>query len=155
MTLDKSVVFRRCGEERLHPVYFKFHLDLAGKALLEFTERYIDIFLRTERGADGCKQMGVPRSNRMLIVQLQGTYKSGSQLREEMKRAAQKRDMSADRLPACKSADCLVYHCLENRGRQVFLGSALINQGLDIRFCKYAAACGNRIQSLIILGVII
>ena len=71
MTLDKSVVFRRCGEERLHPVYFKFHLDLAGKALLEFTERYIDIFLRTERGADGCKQMGVPRSNRMLIVQLQ------------------------------------------------------------------------------------
>ena len=41
--------------------------------------------------------------------------------------------MSADGLTAGKTGDGLVYHCLENGSGKVFLGSTVVDQGLDIR----------------------
>ena len=52
--------------------------------------------------------------------------------------------MSADGLTAGKTADGLVDNCLENGSSQVFFGRAVIDQRLDIRFCKYAAAGRDR-----------
>ena len=63
--------------------------------------------------------------------------------------------MSADRFSTGKPADRLIDNCLKDRGRQIRFGSPLIDQRLDIGFGKYAAACGNGIQCLIMLGVFI
>ena len=40
--------------------------------------------------------------------------------------------MTADRFSAGKSTDGLVDNCLENRSRQVFFGSTVVDQRLDI-----------------------
>ena len=40
--------------------------------------------------------------------------------------------MTADRFSAGKSADGLIDNCLENRSRQVFFGSTVVDQRLDI-----------------------
>ena len=63
-----------------------------------------------------------------------------AQLGEEMKRTAEKGHMTPDRLAAGQTADGLVDHSLENRGRQIFLRGTFVDQRLDIRFCEYAAA---------------
>ena len=63
--------------------------------------------------------------------------------------------MTADRLTAGKSADRLVYDCLEDRSGQVFFGRSFIDQRLDIRFGKYAAASRNRINFLVIFGLFV
>ena len=54
--------------------------------------------------------------------------------------------MTADRLTACQTGDGLVYHSLENRSRQVFLGSTFVDQGLDIGLGKYTTAGGNGVE---------
>ena len=63
--------------------------------------------------------------------------------------------MSADRLAAGKSADRLIDHCLEDRSSKVFSGRTFVDQRLDIRLCKHAAARSDRIDRLIILRVFI
>ena len=63
--------------------------------------------------------------------------------------------MAADRFAAGQTADGLVDNCLENRSRQIFLGGTFVDQRLDIGFCKYAAAGGNRIDCLVIFGIFI
>ena len=63
--------------------------------------------------------------------------------------------MTADRLTACQTGDGLVHHSLENRSRQVFLGSTFVDQRLDICLGKYTASGGDRINCLIILCVFV
>ena len=63
--------------------------------------------------------------------------------------------MAADRFAAGKTGDGLVYHCLKNRYRQIFLGRALIDQRLNVRLCKDSAACGDRVDRLIVFGVFV
>ena len=99
--------------------------------------------------------MGVIRRHNMIRIQIQSTDKGLSQLRQEVKGAAQKSNGTADRLSAGKSADCLVYDCLKNRGSQILPGSPFVDQRLNIRFCKYAAPGCNGINHLIMPCVII
>src|SRR5699024_7932726 len=63
--------------------------------------------------------------------------------------------MSPDRLAAGQAADSLVYHSLENRGSQIFLGSAVVDQRLDISFRENSASGGNGIKGLIVFCVFI
>ena len=63
--------------------------------------------------------------------------------------------MSADGFPAGKAADGLVYDRLENGGGEIFFGRAVIDQRLDIRFCKYTASGGDGVKRLIIPGIFI
>ncbi len=72
-----------------------------------------------------------------------------------MQRASQEGYVSPDGLSAGKAADGLVYHCLEDGGGQVFLGGPFVDQGLDIRFCKYAAAGGDGIDCLVVFCVFV
>ena len=72
-----------------------------------------------------------------------------------MQRAAQKSDRTADRLAAGQAADCLVDDRLDNGGRQIFLGSAFVDQGLDVGFGKNAAAGRDRVYCLIICRILI
>ena len=53
--------------------------------------------------------------------------------------------MSSDRLTTGKATDCLVDNSLEDRSRQVFLGSAFIDQGLNVCLGKYTTSCSNSI----------
>ncbi len=72
-----------------------------------------------------------------------------------MQRSAQKCHMAADWFAAGKSADGLVDHRLKNRSRQILLGSAFVDQRLDICLGKHAAARRDRIERLIIFGVFV
>ena len=72
-----------------------------------------------------------------------------------MQRTAKKCDMTADRFSAGKTTDGLVDNCLENRSRQVFFGSTVVDQRLNVRFGKYTTTCGNWINCLIISSVFI
>ena len=91
----------------------------------------------------------------MLVIQLQSPYKSLLQFGKEMKRAAQKCHMSADRFTACKSGDSLIDYCLENRCGKVFLGGTVIDQRLDVCFGKNTAAGSDRIKGFVILCIFI
>ena len=86
---------------------------------------------------------------------MQSADESLSQLREEMKGAAQKGYVSTDGFSAGQTADGLVDHCLENGSGQILPGSTVIDQGLDIGFGKYTAAGCDGINSLIIPGVLV
>ena len=72
-----------------------------------------------------------------------------------MKRSSQKCHMSADRLSAGQAADGLIDHCLENGCRKILLGRAVVDQRLNVRLRKYAAAGRNGIQRLVILCIFV
>ena len=72
-----------------------------------------------------------------------------------MKRTAKKGDISPDRLAAGQAPDGLVDNCLENRSGEIFPGSPLVDQRLDIRLGKYAAAGRNGVDHLVIFGIFI
>ncbi len=63
--------------------------------------------------------------------------------------------MSPDGLTAGQAGDGLVDHGLKDGGRQIFLGSALIDQGLYIGLGKHAAAGGDGIQGLVLFGIFV
>ena len=71
------------------------------------------------------------------------------------KRSTQESDMAADRFAAGQAADGLVHDCLENGGGKVFLGRALVDQGLDIGLCENAAAGGDGVNGFIIFCIFI
>ena len=99
--------------------------------------------------------MGVFRHNGLLRGELQRADKGLAQLRHEVKRAAQKGHIAPDRTALGQAADGLVHHRLEDGNRQVLLGSALIDEGLQVTFGKDTAACGNGIDLLVVPGIFI
>ena len=131
------------SEERIQTLHFEIHLDMICQTFLQLNNRNIQIFIGIQCGSNSSKQVGILRSNRMFVIQLQCPDKCRSQLGEEMQRTAEECNMSADRLSACQTADCLIDYRLENRGCQVLLCGTVIDQRLDICLGKYTAACGN------------
>ena len=63
--------------------------------------------------------------------------------------------MAANRLSAREAGDGLVHDCLENRSRKVFTGCALVDERLNVRLRKHAAARRNRVNGLIALRVVV
>ena len=72
--------------------------------------------------------MRMLRCNDLVSLQVQSADKCLLQFGQEMKRTAEKCDMSADGLTAGKAADGLIDNCLENRGRQIFASCTLIDE---------------------------
>ena len=95
--------------------------------------------------------MGIRRVHDVLRRQLQGTDEGGLQLREEMQRSPQESHAAPDGLAAGQAGNGLVHHGLENGGGQIRPGSPVVDQGLDIRFGKHAAAGGDGIDLFILL----
>ena len=91
----------------------------------------------------------------MRVVQIQGADKRCPKLTEKMQRPAQKCDMAADRASAGKTGDGLIDNCLEDGGRKIFLGCALIDQRLDVRLREYAASGRDGVEGLIVFRVLI
>ena len=91
----------------------------------------------------------------MLVIEFKCTDKRCAQLREKVERAAEKGDVSADRLSAGQARDGLIDNRLKNRCGKVFLCCALVDQRLDVRFCEDTAACCDRVEGLVIFRILI
>ena len=63
--------------------------------------------------------------------------------------------MTANRLAAGKAGDGLVHDRLENRSREVLAGRALVDERLNVRLRKHAAARRNRVNRLVVLRVVV
>ena len=72
-----------------------------------------------------------------------------------MERAAEKGDVTANRLTAGKAGDGLVHDRLEDRSREVLTGRTLVDERLYVRLREHAAARRNRINRLVALRVVV
>ena len=155
VTAAELLVLRLGGKQGRQALQFKIHLHTA----LQPPDQLIDIVaagvLCLQSRTHGGEQVGVFRVHGGLIGELQGADKGLLQLRQKVQRPAQKGHAAPDGLAAGKARNGLVHHRLEDGGRQVRLGGALVDQRLDIRLGKNAAAGGNWIDLLVVgrLGV--
>ena len=99
--------------------------------------------------------MRIFRVNDGISFQLQRADECGTEFRKKMERSSKKSNVAADRFPAGKPRDRLVHNSLEDGCRQIFPGSALIDQRLDIGLRKDTASSGNWIDRLIIFRILI
>ena len=86
--------------------------------------------------------MRVGRCDNFFVFQIQCADKRVFKFRKEMKRSSQESNVSADWFSACQSADGLIDNRLEYRSRKVFLGSSVVDQGLDFANTPQRAAIG-------------
>ena len=119
-------------KQRLHALYLSVHLDSLRQTADESLGVHFYFLAGVHGRAYSCEQMGVIRSNNLIRPQIQSSDKGGPKLGEEVKRTSQESHVSADRLSAGQAADSLVDNCLKNGGGQIFSGSALIDQRLDV-----------------------
>ena len=63
--------------------------------------------------------------------------------------------MTADWLTTGEAADRLVDDRLKDGGGKILAGSSLVDERLDIGLCKYTTARCDRIDCLVILGVLV
>ena len=99
--------------------------------------------------------MRILRYDGVFLIQFESADKGFLQLGKEMERTSEKSDVAADRLSAGKAGDRLIDYRLENGRGKIFLGRALVDQRLDIRLGKYAAARRDGIKSFVILRVFV
>ena len=109
------------------------------------TRRFVE--RRTHRG----EKVRVRRVDGGLVRELQRANERRLELRQKVQRSAEERDVAADRLAAGKARDGLVDDCLKDGGGKVRLGRPLVDERLDIRLGKHAAARGDGIDLLILL----
>ena len=69
-----------------------------------------------------------------------------------MQRAAEEHDVSADGATAGKTCNGLGCNRAEDRGREILMSGALIDQWLDIRFREDTAARGDRVELSVRFG---
>ncbi len=146
LPLDESVIIFLGGKQRIHTGNLKFHLDGGGEFFYHCAERNGYLLLVIHRRADGGEKMGVFRGDGVVVIQLQGPDEGGLQLGQKVQRPSQEGYVSPDGFSAGQAADGLVYHSLENGGREVFLCSSLVDQGLDVGFGEHTAAGGNIVE---------
>ena len=104
--------------------------------------------LGTKSRTAGNKKLRILRHNNFIFLKLKGFNKAVAQLVHKVKRTTQKGNVTANRLTAGKTRNSLVYNRLINRSRNIFLAGTLVNQRLNISFCKYTTAGRNRINLL-------
>ena len=155
LTLVEGLVILLCGKKRLHTFYLEVHLNGILQAVLHIGKGNGHLIFSVHGRTHGCEKVGILRCDGVFVIQLQGTDKSCLQLIQEVKRTAKECNMSADGFTAGKTGDGLVHHCLENGSGKVFLGSTVIDQGLDICLGKYAAAGCDWVKCLVILRVFV
>ncbi len=63
--------------------------------------------------------------------------------------------MPADGLALCKTGDGLNDHSLENRGGQILLARAVVDERLNVGLGEHAAAGSDGIKGLIIAGIVV
>ena len=155
LTLQEGIILFLGGKQGLHAGNLKIDGYAGAQLLRQILQRHLGFRSGVHGGADGCEQMGIVRHDGVLRIQLQRADKGLAQLRQEVQRAAQKGNMPPDGLAAGQAGNGLVDHGLENGDCQILLGGSVVDQGLDIRLGKHAAAGGNGIDSLVVPGIFI
>ncbi len=82
----------------------------------------------------------------MTVIKPQRLLKTLLQALEKIQRSAQEQHITLDFTSLRKTGQRLVYHRLENGGRNIFTACAVIHQGLDIAFREYTAPGSNGIN---------
>ena len=90
--------------------------------------------------------MGIFRIDDGFIGQLQRPNEGLFQFRQEMQRAAQEGDTTADGFTAGQTGNSLIDHGLENGRRKVGLCCPLIDERLNVGLGKYTAAGGDGVD---------
>ena len=155
MARKEGVIVCLSRKQRFHTLDLKLHLDAGGELIDHVIEGNGHVLLCVHRRADCGEQMRVIRSDDVVLIEVQRPDKCFSQLWKEVERTSEEGNGSADRFSAGETADCLVDNCLEDRGGEVFSRRALVDQRLNIRFCEYATAGSDRVDHLIILGIVV
>ena len=129
-----------------------------GEAVDKFTQRaslfftsFLCLFRGQERSPDSDVKLRVFRGDEGLCLGEQG-FVGLAELREEVQRAAKEHDISADGATASQTCDGLGCDRAEDRGREVLVRGALVDQWLDIRFRKDTASRGDRVKLSVRFG---
>ena len=156
VTRDKPGVVRFVFEQRLDVLGVVHHVGVElGQPVDQLIDGRLFLLLRKERRADGDEELAVFGEDDLVVGELERLDEPFSQFGQERQRAAQERHVSLDPVSAGQSADGLVDDRLENGGRQVFDRRAFIDERLDIRLGKYAAARCDRVDQFVVLGRLI
>ena len=157
MTLDEFFFFFRGREKGPHASGFSFDV-CGGEAVDEFAQRasllfasFLCFFRGQERGPDSDVKLRVFRSDEGFSLGEQGLV-GLAKLRKEVQRAAEEHDVSADGATASKACNGLGCDRAEDRGREVLVRGALVDQWLDIRFREDTAARGDRVELSVRFG---
>ena len=97
-------------------------------------------------GRDGIRREG--REVRVLIIQTERLLKALLEALEEEQRAAEEQHIALDLAALCEAGDGLVDDRLKNRGCDILLACALIEQRLDVRLGEHAAARSDGVDAL-------
>ena len=142
----EGFVIGRAFKQRRQPLQLKGHFHLAAQPLLQLGEQDRGAAAGLQCRAHGGKQVGVFRVHDGLGRQLQGADKGLFQLGQKVQRAAQKGHAPPDGLAAGQAGNGLLHHSLKDGGRQIGLGSPLVDEGLDVGLGKHAAPGGDGIN---------
>ena len=85
---------------------------------------------------------------RVLIIQTERLLKALLEALEEEQRAAEEQHIALDLAALCEAGDGLVDDRLKNRGRDILLACALVEQRLDVRLGEHAAARSDGVDAL-------
>ena len=133
LALQKPVVILLGGKQRLHTGNLELQGNLFLHALLKRRQGYGNFLICVHRGAHRCKQMGIFRSDCVLLIQFQRADKRRFQLGKKVQRTSEKRHMAADRLSAGKTGDGLVDNRLENdAARSSLVAPSLISGWISV-----------------------
>ena len=94
------------------------------------------------------KEVSVLWQDNMLVIQVKRDIEAATQLREVLQRAAEKRDVAADRVTTGQARNSLVCNGLEDGSCNVSRSGTLVEQRLNVRLCKNAAARCNWVDLL-------
>ena len=157
MALDEFFFFFRGCEEGAHARGFRFDVcggeavdEVSKRASLFFTS-FLCLFRGQERSPDSDVKLRVFRGDEGLCLGEQG-FVGLAKLREEVQRAAEEHDVSTDGATAGKTCNGLGCDRAEDRGREVLVRGALVDQWLDIRFRKDTASRGDRVKLSVRFG---
>ena len=101
---------------------------------------------RRQGGATGHEQVGVGRTDHMLVVEVERHAETLAQLGKVLQGAAQEGDMAADGTAARKAGNGLRHDRLEDGGSHVLGLGTLVEQGLHVGLGKDAAAAGDGVD---------
>ena len=157
MALNEFFLLFRGSEKGTHSRGFGLDLS-SGEAVDKFTQRasllftsFLSFFRGQERGPDSDVKLRVFRGNEGVCLGEQGLV-GLAKLRKEVQRAAEEHDVSADGSTASQTCNGLGCDRAEDRGREVLVRGALVDQWLDIRFRKDTAARGDGVKLGVCFG---
>ena len=168
MALPEGIILRLVPEQGVQTLDLRIHADTGTETGFQLGDPHhgsgccglvddLGLLIRRDvhGGTDGGKEVGVLRSDDVLVRQVQGPDEGGPKLRKEVERTSQEGHVAPDGLSAGQAGDGLIHHRLEDGGGQVLPGGPVVDQGLDIGLGEHAASCGNGIDRLIVAGVIV